>query len=157
MFCFSFSCADLLHGNCLLTGFNISINILLAKKTFLFLILLCYLLNISTFCIDSISWCCFVVTLFHCTSHVPLFCGLLIVLPVFRCSASILVFRSFVFPCSWFYSMPLLTASASLEYASFKTKWNSRFQNTVFFTFITFWISCFTSKKSPSTIRYTFL
>ena len=127
MFCFSFFCADLLHGNCLLTGFNFSINILLAKKTFLFLILLYYLLNISTFCIGSISWCCFVVTLFRCTSHVPLFRGLPIVLPVLRCSASVpvllrcSVFRSFVFRCSWFYSMPLLTASACLEYASFET------------------------------------
>ena len=112
MFCFWFSCADLLHGNCLLTGFNFSIKILFAKVTFLFWILLCHLLNMSSFCIGSISWCCFVVTLFLCSSHVPLFSGIPIVLPVFCCSAIVpvfcrcSVFRSSVFWCFWFYSMP---------------------------------------------------
>ena len=32
-----------------------------------------YLLNMSFFCIGSISWYCFIVLLFHCSSHVPLF------------------------------------------------------------------------------------
>ena len=31
--------------------------------------------------------------LFHCSSHVPLFCGILIDLPVFHCSASVPVFH----------------------------------------------------------------
>ena len=91
----------------LLTRFNFSIKILLATITFLFWILLCCLLNMLSFCIANISWCCFVVTFFRCSSHVPLFRGIPIVLPVFgcmfrRCS----VFRSSVFWCSWFYSMP---------------------------------------------------
>ena len=46
----------------------------------------------SSLCIGSISWCCFVVPLFRCFSHVPLFRGIPIVPPVFRCSASFLVF-----------------------------------------------------------------
>ena len=61
----------------------------------------------SPFCIGSISWCCIVVTLFRCSSHVPLFRGILIDLPVFRCSASVTVFGQcsagvpcFVVPCS---------------------------------------------------------
>ena len=95
MFCFSLFCADLLHRNCLLTGFNFSIKILLAKITSLFWILLCCLLSMLLFCIGSIYWCCFVVTSFSCSSHVPLFCGIPIVLPIFR--------------CSWFYSMPWVT------------------------------------------------
>ena len=93
MFCFSFSCIDLLHGNCLLTRFNFSIKILLAKITFLFWILLCYLLNMSSFCIGSISWCCFVVPLFRCSFHVPLCRSIPIVSPVFRCFAGVSVFR----------------------------------------------------------------
>ena len=98
MFSFSFSSEDLLHGNRLMTGFKISIKILLGKMTFLFWILLCYLPNMSSFCIGSISWCCFVVTLFRCSSHVPLFRGIPLfrqcsgVPPVFWCSASV--------PCS---------------------------------------------------------
>ena len=101
------NCSDLLHGNCLLTGFNFSIKILLAKITFLFWILLCYLFNMSSVCIGSISWCCFVVTLFRCSSHVPLFRCIPIVLPVFPCSTGIpcSAFRCSVFGCSWFYSM----------------------------------------------------
>ena len=39
----------------------------------------------SPFCIGSISWCCVVVTLFRCSSRVPLFRGILILLPVFGC------------------------------------------------------------------------
>ena len=107
MFSFSFSCADLLHGNCLLTGFDFSIKILLAKIIFLFWILLRYLLNMSSFSIDSIFWCCFFVTSFRCSSHVPLFRGILTDLPVFRCSATVTVFDQcsagvpcFVVPCS---------------------------------------------------------
>ena len=73
------------HGNCLLAGFGFSIKILLVTITLLFWILLCYLLNMTLFCIGSISWCCFVVTLFRCSSHVPLFRGIPIVLPVFGC------------------------------------------------------------------------
>ena len=95
MFCFSFSCADFifLHGNFLLTGFNFSIKIPLAKRTLLFWILLCYLLNVSSFCIGSISWCCLAVPIFRCSSHVPLFHGIPIVPPVFGCSTSVPVFR----------------------------------------------------------------
>ena len=74
-----------LHGNCLLTGFDFSIKILLVTITFLFWILLCYLLNMLSFCIGNISWCCFLVTLFCCSSHVPPFRGSPIVLPVFGC------------------------------------------------------------------------
>ena len=73
------------HENCPLTTFDLSIKILLVTITFLFWILLCYLLNMSSFCIGSISWCWFVVTLFRCSSHVPLFRGIPIVLPVFGC------------------------------------------------------------------------
>ena len=95
MFCFSFSCADFifLHGNFLLTRFNFSIKIPLAKKTLLFWILLCYLLNMSSSCIGNISWCCLAVPLSCCSSHVSLFCGIPIVLSVFRCSASVPVYR----------------------------------------------------------------
>ena len=75
------------HENCLLTRFDLSLKILLVTITFLFWILLCYLLNMSSFCIGSISWCCFVVTLFHCSSHVPLFRSIPIVLPVFGCTS----------------------------------------------------------------------
>ena len=94
MFCSSFSCADFifLHGNFLLTGFNFSIKILLAKRNLLFWILLFYLLNMSLFCIGSISWHFLAVPLFCCSSHVPLFRGTLIVPPEFCYSASVLVF-----------------------------------------------------------------
>ena len=51
------------HENCPLTRFDLSIKILLVTITFLFWILLCYLLNMSSFCIGSIFRCCFVVTL----------------------------------------------------------------------------------------------
>ena len=93
-----------LHGNCLLTRFNFSTEILLATITFLFWILLCYLLNMPSFCIGSIFRCCFVVTLFRCSSHVHysvvfrLFCQFSSVF-----SASVPVFRRCsVFRCSWF-------------------------------------------------------
>ena len=66
-----FSCINLLHGNCLLTGFNFSMKNLLPKIT-LFSILLCHLFDMLLLCICSISWCCFVVPLLHCSS-VPLF------------------------------------------------------------------------------------
>ena len=120
MFCFPFSWADFifLHGNFLLIGFNFSIKILLAKRTLFFWILTCCLLSISSFCIGSISWCCLAIPLFCCSSHVPLFHGIPIVPPVFRCSTIVPVFRqrssvpvfrrSSVFQCSWFYSMPAL-------------------------------------------------
>ena len=75
------------HGNCLLTRFHFSIKILLVIVTFLFWILFCCLLNITPVCIVSISWCCFVVTLFHCSSRVPLFRGIPIILPVFGCTS----------------------------------------------------------------------
>ena len=39
----------------------------------------------SSVCIGTICWCCFVVALFRCSSHVPLFRGIPIVLPVFGC------------------------------------------------------------------------
>ena len=56
------------HGlkitNCLLTGLDFSIKILVATITFLFWILLCYLLDMSSFCIGSIFRCCFVVGFF---------------------------------------------------------------------------------------------
>ena len=112
---FSFSCANLLHGNCLLTGFNFSIKIRFTKLTFWFWILLWYLLNRLLFCIGSISWSCFVVLLL-CWCSVLLFYGVLIVSLVFYCSVSVLVFYQYstallvfcssVFWCSWFYSMP---------------------------------------------------
>ena len=73
------------HGNCLLTGFDFYIKILLVTINFLFCILLCYLLNLLFFCIGNISWYCFLVTLFCCSSHVPPFRGSPIVLPVFDC------------------------------------------------------------------------
>ena len=61
----------------------------------------------SSFCIGSISWCCFVVPLFHWCFPVPLFCGVPIVPPVSCCSASVPLFRRCsVFWYSWFYSMP---------------------------------------------------
>ena len=68
------------------SGFNFSIKILLAKITL-------FWINMSSVCIGSISWCCFVVMLFRwfCCSHVSLFRGL----PVFCCSASVPVFRQF--------------------------------------------------------------
>ena len=75
-----------------------------------------YLLNILSFCIGIIPWCCFIVPLFRCTSHVPLFRGIPIVPPVFQYSASApvflwcSVFRSSVFRCSWFYSIPEISA-----------------------------------------------
>ena len=106
MFCFSFSCADFifLHGNFPLKNFygNFSIEILLAKRTLLFWILLHHLLNMSSFCIGSISWCCLAVLLFCCSSHVPLFRGIPIIPPAFRCSVSVPVFRrcSASVPCS---------------------------------------------------------
>ena len=69
----------------------------------------------SSFCIGSISWCCFVVPLFRCSSHVLLFRRVPIVSPVFRCFAGVPVFcqcsgvppvfRRSVFR---FYSMPVL-------------------------------------------------
>ena len=94
MFCFSYSCADFifLHGYFLLTGFNFSIKILLAKGTLLLWILLCYMLNMSSFHIGSISWCCLAVLLFYSSSDVPLFRGILIFPSVFCCSASVSVF-----------------------------------------------------------------
>ena len=107
MFCFSFSCAYLLHGNCLLTRFNFSIKILLAKTTFLFWTFLCCLVSTSSFCIGSISWCCFVVLFFRCSSHVTVFCGIPIVSPVFRRCP---MFHSSVLRGSWFYSMPILSS-----------------------------------------------
>ena len=39
----------------------------------------------SSVCIGTICWCCFVVALFRCSSHAPLFRGIPIVLPVFGC------------------------------------------------------------------------
>ena len=103
---------------------SISIKILLAKIAFLFYsILLCYLLNMSSSCIGSISWYCFVVPFISCCSFVPLFCDIPIVPPVFQKCASApvfcqysatdpvfrrcSVFRCSVFRCSWFYSMPV--------------------------------------------------
>ena len=77
-----------------------------------------YLLNILPFCIGIISWCCFIVPLFRCTSHVPLFSSIPIIpiISVFRYSTSApvflwcSVFRNSVFRCFWFYSMPEISA-----------------------------------------------
>ena len=72
---FQFSRTNLLHGKGLLNGFNISVKIFLTKITFWFWIL-CYLPNMSPFCICSISWCYFAVLLFRwCSpvSAVPVF------------------------------------------------------------------------------------
>ena len=89
-----------------------------------------YLLNILSFCIGIISWCCFIVPLFRCTSHVPLFRGIQIVPPVFRYSASApvflwcSVFRSSVFRCSWFYSIPEISTFVRVTVISFSGyKW----------------------------------
>ena len=103
---------------------TISIKIPLAKIAFLpCSILLCYLLNMSSFCIGSISWCYFVVPnsgvlLFRFSYDIP------IVPPVFRSCASIPAFdrcsefRCSVFRCSWFYSMPRATRFESLQFKS---------------------------------------
>ena len=50
------------------------------------------MLSAQYVCIGSISLCCFVVPLFRCSSHVLLFRGIPIVPPVFRYSAGV--------PCS---------------------------------------------------------
>ena len=97
---------------CLLAGFNVSIKILCATITFLFwfFYVICSICRRS---VGSISWCCFVVTLFRCSFHVPLFRGIPIVLLVFGCQFRqcfgvspvfwrCFVFHSFVFRCSWF-------------------------------------------------------
>ena len=112
----SFSRANLLHENCLLSGFKFFIKILLAKITFLFWTLPFCLLNMPSFCIGIISWCCFVAPSFYWCSPVPQFHGIPIVPPVFRCSVSVPMFRCSagvlycVVSCSsvlGFYSMPL--------------------------------------------------
>ena len=75
---------------------NISVKILLAKIAFLFFFQFCYviyLFNTSSFCIGSISWCCFVVLLLCWCSLVPLFWDIPIVPPVFWSYASVPVFR----------------------------------------------------------------
>ena len=95
MFCFSFSWANILHENCLLTRLNFSIKILLAEITFLFWILLCYLLNILMLCISSISWCCLVfyysaaLLMFHYSMVFWLFHQCFGAPPVFQCSTSV--------------------------------------------------------------------
>ena len=84
----------------------------------------------SLFYILSISRCCFVVPLFRWRLSVPLLHGIPIVPPVFRCSASVSVFRRLsvsatlfrrcsVFRCSvfrrsCFYSMPKETLSTNI-------------------------------------------
>ena len=90
------------YGNCLLTRFNFSTEILLATITFLFWILLCYLLNMSSFCIGSIFRCCFV--MLRCSASL-----LMSTIPwYFDCSASFRLYvppvfrRCSVFRCSWF-------------------------------------------------------
>ena len=90
---------------------NFSIKIL-ARTTSLFWILLCYLLNMLSFCIGIISWCCFVVPyplLFSC-STIPWYSDCFasvccfISVPVFhQCSVGV---QCSLFWCSWFYSMP---------------------------------------------------
>ena len=90
------------HRICFLTAFNFSIKILLATITFLLWILLCYLLNMSSFCIGTISWYCIVVTLSRWSSHIPIFRVIPINLPVFRCSASFTVFRQCSTGVLWF-------------------------------------------------------
>ena len=54
------------------SAFNFSIKIFLANIIFLFWTLLCCLLNLSSFCICSISWCCFIVLLLHWSARVLL-------------------------------------------------------------------------------------
>ena len=89
-----------------------------------------YLLNILSFCIGIIPWCCFIVPLFRCTSHVPLLRGIPIVPPVFLYYASApvflwcSVFRSSVFRCSWFYSIPEISTFVRVTVISFSGyKW----------------------------------
>ena len=67
-----------------MTKFSYFIKIILAKKSFLFWILLFYLLNISSFCIGSISWCCFVAQPVFSSSAIPWYPD---------CSASVPLFR----------------------------------------------------------------
>ena len=58
-------------------------------------ILLCYRLNMLSFCIDSISWCCFVVPLLCWCSLAVLSCDIPIVLPVFQSCASVALSRQY--------------------------------------------------------------
>ena len=106
MLYFSFSRADLLHGNCLLTRFNFSIKIFLTKKTFWFWILLCYLLNMSPFCIGSIFRCCFVVSslcslVFSCS----VIRGISIIPPVYQGAYGSQFCRNLM---SWLFSIGIL-------------------------------------------------
>ena len=129
MFYFSFSCRNWLHGNCLLTGVSFSIKILLAKITSLLWISLCNLLNMPSFRIGSISWCCFVVLLFCRCFPVPLFHYIPIITPVFRCSASVPVFRS----CSMFRVPVFLVLQCALDKVIY----------TELFTFKEFFFYCY--------------
>ena len=119
-----------------LTRFNFSVKILLAKITFLLLILSCYLLNMSLFCID-IFCSCFVVLLFCCSSNVPMFHGIPIVLwysdcptkvlVLYKCSSVPSVFQCSVFCVlsvfrySWFYSVPTISEEIEGIISSFQT------------------------------------
>ena len=103
MFCFSFSCADLLHGNCLLTKFNFLTKILLAKITscFEFFYVIC------SICRRSVLVVFLGVVLFFRYSAALLMLHYSVVFRLFRhCSGVPPVFRSSVFGCFWFYSMP---------------------------------------------------
>ena len=103
------------HGNLpCYTWFYFSIKIHLAKITFLFRVLLWYLLKMLLFCIGSISRCCFLVPLLRCCSSVQpeysvilwLFLRWSVVPPMFRCSVAVPpVFLASLFWCYWFFSI----------------------------------------------------
>ena len=128
MFYFSFSRANLWHGNCLLTGFNFSIKFFHAKITFLFSVLLCYMLNKSSFwwyflvlfCFSFVG-CSTGVLLFRYSAVFRLFRQRSGVPSVFWCSAIPLLVHVPVFRCSWFCSMPYFRVLINI-YAVFEIK-----------------------------------
>ena len=121
MFYFSFFCPNLWNGSCLLTGFNFPIEILLAKRTFLFWILLCYLLNMLSFCIGCIYWCCFI---FLCSTGVS--CSVIPWYSDCYTSVSSLFGRCSAFRCSWLYNMPSFS-QAFFNFCRHKSKFLAMF------------------------------
>ena len=117
MFYFSFSCASLFQRKRLLTGFNFSVKLFV----FLFCILPCYLLNMSSFSICSIFF------LFHCSTFVRCFVKFLsfhrcsIVPPMIRCSSGVSLFPR----CSLFRSS-VVPYSVALGFIACLDKWNRK-------------------------------
>ena len=86
----SFSCANLLHGTCLLTGFNFSIKILLAKM----LLLLNSVMLSAQYAVDLQRQYFFVVVLlFRCSTGVLLFFYSMVFRLFRQCSAVLAIFR----------------------------------------------------------------